>query len=96
MSGQSGSPPPPQPTNFAHCPKSGVDLIAADLGDEDDTFGGMIYSLPVGVAGGSGGDNLYGGSLDDLLFGEEGTDILTGGSGNDFSTAVQGRTGCRG
>ena len=84
VSGQSGSPPPPQPTNFAHCPKSGVDLIAADLGDEDDTFGGMIYSLPVGVAGGSGGDNLYGGSLDDLLFGEEGPDILTGGSGNDL------------
>jgi hypothetical protein len=44
-----------------------VDLIAADLGDEDDTFSGMIYTLPVGVTGGSGNDNLYGGSLDDTL-----------------------------
>jgi hypothetical protein len=75
--------PPPQPTNAATCPRSGVDLIAASLGDEADFFGGMIYSLPVAVAAGSGGDSVYGGSLDDLLLGEEGLDILNGGPGND-------------
>jgi hypothetical protein len=83
MSGQEGSPPPAQPTNFAFCPRSGVDLIAADLGDGDDSFGGMIYTLPVGVAGGSGNDTLYGGSLDDTLLGDAGLDILSGGPGND-------------
>jgi hypothetical protein len=43
----------------------------------------MIYTLPVGVAGGSGNDTLYGGSLDDTLLGDAGLDILSGGPGND-------------
>lgn len=88
-SGQADS-PSASPTNFAYCPKSGVDLIAADLGDEDDSFGGMIYTLPVAVFGGSGGDNLYGGNLDDLLVGDAGPDSLDGGAGNDV---LDGGTG---
>ena len=84
LSGQPGAPAPSQPTNFGYCPKSGVDHIVANLRDEDDSFGGMIYNLPVIVFGGAGGDNITGGSLDDLLFGEDGPDILTGGPGDDL------------
>ena len=43
----------------------------------------MIYSLPVTVSGGSGGDSLYGGGLDDVLIGDAGQDSLAGGAGND-------------
>ena len=84
VSGQDGSPPPPQPTNFATCPKSGVDLIAADLDDEDDRFSGMIYTLPVVVAGGSGGDELYGGGGGDAFITVDSyVDLVRGGKGID-------------
>lgn len=89
-----GSPPAPPLTfeppctagtspNLVLCPKSGVGLIVSDLGDEDDYHGGMIYTLPVLVLGGSGGDTIYGGSLDDYLVGGEGADLLTGATGDD-------------
>jgi hypothetical protein len=90
VSGQPGLPVPPQPTNFAHCPKAGVDLIAAMLGDEDDRFAGMIYTLPVAVIGDTGDDFLGGGSLDDSLWGDEGADTLYGDSGDDI---LDGGTG---
>jgi Ca2+-binding RTX toxin-like protein len=69
---------------MATCPRAGIDLIAADLGDLEDSFGGMIYTLPVVVFAGAGGDNVYGGSLDDALLGEGGADILNGGTGDDL------------
>lgn len=69
--------------NLVLCPKSGVGLIVSDLGDEDDYHSGMIYTLPVLVLGGTGGDTIYGGSLDDYLVGGEGADLLTGGTGDD-------------
>lgn len=84
VSGQGGTQPPAQPNNFANCPKTDVDLIAAELGDGDDSFSGMIFFLPVSVAGGAGGDNIRGGNRDDALFGDEGQDLLFGNAGNDL------------
>jgi hypothetical protein len=75
---------PAQSAFSASCPRAGIDLIGADLGDLEDSFGGMIYVLPVVVFGGAGGDNLTGGSMDDVLVGEAGADILTGGPGDDL------------
>ena len=70
---------------MATCPRAGVDLISADLGDLEDSFSGMIYTLPVVVFAGAGGDNVYGGSLlDDVLLGEGGADLLYGGTGDDL------------
>jgi hypothetical protein len=57
-----------------------VDLIAADLGDEDDTFSGMIYALPVGVTGGS----------DDTIDGGPGPELLDDGGGDETLQARDG------
>jgi hypothetical protein len=82
-SGLAPPPSPPQTPNFARCPSAGVDLISADLGDQNDRFG-PIGQLPVLVHGGAGSDDLGGGDLDDVLLGEEGADALTGGPGDDI------------
>ena len=59
-----------------------IDVVLADLGDENDTF--KIAGTSSNVDGGPGNDNLDGGAIDDTFRGGGGTDNLDGKAGSDI------------
>ena len=58
-----------------------INLVLAELGDENDTF--EVAGVQSGANGGIGNDTLNGGELGDILRGGTGTDTLRGNGGQD-------------
>jgi hypothetical protein len=70
----------------AYCPPAGVERMAIELGDGNDSVGiGGISATdyPAGIDGGEGSDQIGGSSQADALHGGPGNDTLIGNKGRD-------------
>jgi hypothetical protein len=92
--GRCSAPDPTNAPNVVTCTGT-VSGLAADLGDQDDTFWATNTQglVPVNVSGGSGYDELNGsdavdtldgGGDDDTIAGYGGVDSISGGAGSDI------------
>ncbi|MGH2838529.1 MAG: hypothetical protein ACRDJY_09325 [Thermoleophilaceae bacterium] len=70
-------------TRQAICPARGVERLAVDADDEDDSVSIDNVTPPAAVVGGSGNDRITGGDGGDLLVGLSGNDVLAGRAGPD-------------
>ena len=58
--------------------------LQVDLGAGDDVFNASLFSLDVGVSGGSGHDLIEAGAGNDLIDGGAGRDTINAGAGDDI------------